>query len=296
MGNVLYWFSINMKATAAFEKINMLILEEGGIMGISKRALFWGISIFLIVFPTFHAYANVSPSAEKQKTLKHFIQIAMEPVGETMYVWGGGWNKADTAAGIEALSIGVSPNWKAFYEKQDKHYDTKKAAYMIHNGLDCSGFIGWSLFNLIPNTQGYVMKSGVLTKTLAGYGWGAWYPKSTVKTHIAGDIMGMTGHVWISLGTCDDGSVLILQSSPPGVSLYGTQSGNQKTKAVKLAENYIHKYYPGWYEKFPNCKRWSSYLTSYDMFRWNEKFLPDPDGYRKMSPEEILKDLFSENH
>ena len=59
-------------------------------------------------------------------TLKQFITIAMQPVGKVMYVWGGGWNEADTGAGIEAMTIGVSPNWKAFFEKQDKDYDFEK--------------------------------------------------------------------------------------------------------------------------------------------------------------------------
>lgn len=48
-------------------------------------------------------------------TLKTLLLTALEPVGSTMYVWGGGWNKADTGAGIEAVSIGVTSKWKAFF-------------------------------------------------------------------------------------------------------------------------------------------------------------------------------------
>ena len=232
----------------------------------------------------------------KNITLKQFITIAMQPVGKTMYVWGGGWNEADTGAGIEAMTIGVSPNWKAFFEKQNSHYDFNKTRYMIHSGLDCSGYLGWVLYNLIPNKNGYVMKSGLYTRTLAGYGWGKRYSKNEIKTLIPGDIMGRDGHVWISLGTCRDGSVLLLQASPPGISLYGTQRGNRKSEAVALAEFYMRFYFPSWAIKFPDYTQDQSFLSNYDMFRWDESFLPDPDGYRKIGPASILKDLFGETN
>jgi cell wall-associated NlpC family hydrolase len=83
-------------------------------------------------------------------TLKKFLTIAMQPVGETVYVWGGAWNEADTGSGVAALTMGVSPNWKAFFEKQDRDYDFEKTLFMIHSGLDCSGFLGRAFFNLIP--------------------------------------------------------------------------------------------------------------------------------------------------
>jgi hypothetical protein len=237
----------------------------------------------------------VQVTAEETKTLKEFLQISMQPVGHTMYVWGGGWNEEDTAAGIEALTIGVSPNWRAFFEKQSASYNSKKTAYQIHDGLDCTGFIGWALYNLNPKDEGYVVKSDFLINTLTDTGWGDRYGRRELPTRIAGDIMGKAGHAWISLGTCDDGSVLILHSSPPGVALYGTQSGGKKSEAVKLAEHYMSWYYPAWFSKYSDYKRGSTYLTAYDMFRWHDDILPDPDGYRDMKPAEILRDLFDEN-
>lgn len=51
--------------------------------------------------------------------LKSFLKNALMPAGETMYVYGGGWNEADTGAGIEAVTIGLSPEWKRFYAMQD---------------------------------------------------------------------------------------------------------------------------------------------------------------------------------
>jgi len=59
------------------------------------------------------------------------LRIAKKPVGSTMYVWGGGWNKEDTGSGTEAVSIGLSPRWKEFYELQDKDYDYKNYKFCI---------------------------------------------------------------------------------------------------------------------------------------------------------------------
>ena len=44
----------------------------------------------------------------RKSTLKELLLTALQPVGSTMYVWGGGWNEADTGAGPDAVTIGVS--------------------------------------------------------------------------------------------------------------------------------------------------------------------------------------------
>lgn len=93
-------------------------------------------------------------------------------------------------------------------------------------------------------------------------------------------------------------SVVLLHSSPPGVQLAGTpgRTGKTESKAVKLATSYMKKYYPGWYKKYPNCAKGSQYLTQYAQMRWNitgAAIMTDPDGYRNMSADKILKDLFA---
>ena len=45
--------------------------------------------------------------------------VATEPIGKCLYVYGGGWNEEDTAAGVEALSYGISPVWVDFYNKNN---------------------------------------------------------------------------------------------------------------------------------------------------------------------------------
>ena len=243
-------------------------------------------------------------TVKPKSTIKKFLQIALQPVGSTMYVWGGGWNKADTGAGKEARTIGVSPRWKAFFKKQNKNYNYRKTRYQISNGLDCSGYVGWCVYNAMNTTsgkEGYVMKAEKMAKNFASRGWGTYNARSRVRNYRAGDIRSSScsdcGHVWIVVGECKDGSVVILHSSPPGVQLAGTPtpSGKKNSQAVKLAARYMKKYYPKWYKKYPNCAKGSSYLKHYAQMRWNvsgNSVFTDPDGYRSMTADEILKDLF----
>ena len=73
------------------------------------------------IYTKYSAVSKVTiPFIETKSTLKKLLQTALQPVGSTLYVWGGGWNEADTGAGEEAVTIGVSPRWKSFFEKQNK--------------------------------------------------------------------------------------------------------------------------------------------------------------------------------
>ncbi|MCD7735517.1 MAG: Ig-like domain-containing protein [Lachnospiraceae bacterium] len=234
-------------------------------------------------------------------TLKNLLLTGLEPVGSTMYVWGGGWNEADTGAGTEAVSIGVSPQWKKFFQKQTASYDYRTTRYQISNGLDCSGYIGWCIYNILNTTSGnpgYVMSASKMASDFSSRGWGAYRAKSAVSNYRAGDIMSSSGHVWMVVGQCSDGSVVLLHSSPPGVRLCGTSSasGNTSSEAVKLATHYMKTYFPAWYRKYPSCSKGSSYLTDYAQMRWDlsgNSIMTDPDGYRNMSADEILADLFA---
>ena len=142
-----------------------------------------------------------------------------------MYVWGGGWNEADTGAGVEAVSIGESPRWYTFYEMQNSSYNYQNTRYQIHDGLDCSGYVGWVIYNVLERTNGqtgYVEKATGMAESFSAKGFGSYTPSWHVTDWKPGDIMSMKGHVWISLGMCADGSVVLLHASPPGVLLCGT--------------------------------------------------------------------------
>ncbi len=241
----------------------------------------------------------------RKSTLKELLLTALQPVGSTMYVWGGGWNEADTGAGPDAVTIGVSAQWKRFFEMQDSGYDYKTTRYQIRDGLDCSGFIGWCIYNVLETENGkpgYVMLAQQMAQNFAMRGWGTYTVAGHVKDYHAGDIMSTTsGHVWMVVGKCSDGSVVILHASPPGVQLAGTPtpSGKTNSKAVALAETYMKTYFPEWYGKFPDCAKGFSYLTDYSQMSWDisgNVIMSDPDRYRSKSANRILKDLFASFH
>lgn len=249
------------------------------------------------------------PVAGKQ-TIANLLVTALQPVGNTMYVWGGGWNEEDEGAGYETRRIGVSPRWKQFADEQTADYDFKKTRYQIHDGLDCSGYIGWVIYNVFEECsvkKGYVMPAAYMAWEFAGMGWGRYTPAEYVTDWKAGDIMSAKGHVWMSLGMCEDGSVLLLHASPPGVSLCGTaemprlhttglsgvkdKSGSQ---AELLAEQYMSKYYPKWYERYPNCSRDVAYLKKSSQMRWNRGTLSDAEKLTEKTASEVLAWLFDE--
>lgn len=237
-------------------------------------------------------------SVEDTKSLLVFLQIAMLPVGQTMYVWGGGWNEEDTGAGIEAVTLGVSPAWEEFASMQDETYNYQETRYQIHNGLDCSGYVGWAVYNILETEnglEGYVLSSTKMAENYADRGWGEYIPASQMSHWQTGDIMSMKGHVWIAVGTCEDGSVLFLHSSPPGVAFCGTKTEDGgKSMAVSLAEKIMQTYYPAWYAKFPECSRPYSYLTGSSAMRWSREVLADKEGLAGMSAEEVITVLFEE--
>lgn len=240
--------------------------------------------------------ATTSASYNNIPTLLSFLKNAIMPVGTTMYIWGGGWNEADTGAGLEAMSIGLSPAWINFYNSQNSSYNHEFHRYEIHNGLDCSGYVGWVLYNTFGNkysNTGYVYKSSTITSKLSSMGFGNYITSYTYDFK-PGDICSMAKHVWICLGTCNDGSVLVLHSSPPGVRLCGTLlSDGSVSEAVLLAQETMQKYYPNWYSRYPNCNSNYNFITTSSKLRMYESTLQDPDGLRNYNAYQIIDYLFT---
>lgn len=274
-----------------------------------------------------------------ERTLKNFLSTAFMPVGTTLYVYGGGWDWQDVGSAIQTRTIGVSDDWVRFFQSQDENYtyrdedgdETKKDAansyypYGGYNeyyyaGLDCSGYIGWTLYNVMnteSNQDGYVMGSTKTAKTLAEKGWGEWtqeFEKPADHENsdfLPGDVFSISGHVWICVGTCEDGSILILHSTPvlsrtgqpgggPELSAIGA---DENCEAYRLADSYMSKYFPEWYERYPVALKDYEQYTTIDgeytgKFSWNltgeNGGISDPDGYQNMTPEEILEDLFKD--
>lgn len=241
--------------------------------------------------------STTMPQEPEQVSILDFLEIAAAPVGSTMYVWGGGWNEADTGAGIEAVTLGLSERWAAFAKEQDSGYNYKDHRYQIHDGLDCSGYVGWAVYNVMETEnggKGYVSSSTGMAQVLADRGLGEYISREDMDRWLPGDIMSMKGHVWISLGMCGDGSVLLLHSSPPGVIFCGTAlADGSDSQAVKLAQTIMSTHYPDWYAHYPDCSRPASYLEKSSAMRWNTNVLADKEGIRQMSAEQVVNLLFS---
>ncbi len=235
-------------------------------------------------------------SKEGKRSILDFLKIAIQPVGKTMYIWGGGWNEEDTAAGIEAVTLGVSPRWAQFASMQDSSYDYNTTRYQIHDGLDCSGYVGWAVYNLLENEnghEGYVLSASKMASDFANRGLGTYIPVSSLEYWQAGDIMSMDGHVWIVVGICEDGSVLLLHASPPGVIFSGTKlADGSNSQAIELAKQIMKEHYPDWYDRYPDCARGYFYLTGASAMRWDRKILSDEEGLCSMTAEEVIGLLY----
>ncbi len=260
------------------------------------------------------------------KTVKNFLMNAFEPVGTTNYIYGGGWDWQDVGTSNMAKSIGISDKWVDFFQNNNINYtykneDNEQKSYYPHKafneyyyaGLDCSGYVGWVMYNTF-NTEngkdGYVQSARKMATTFADkYGYGTFTDKIKVEEFKPGDVFSMGGHVWICVGKCDDGSLVILHSTPS--ASYSEKSGggvqlsalgkDEHCEAFALATKYMEKFYPLWstryhavlrsYESYTNISR-----EGVGKFSWHisDKGLLDPDGYRNMSAAEVLKNIFGE--
>ena len=264
-------------------------------------------------------------------TLGNLLKTAMEPVGTTLYIYGGGWNWQDTGASVQARALGVSPEWVRFFREQDESYRYRpkdgegsrqnpavsyypSGGYNAYSyaGLDCSGYIGWVLYNTLETENGrpgYVWAADGYAKRLAERGYGVFtrqsHPDDPVKP---GDILSVRGHVWLSLGTCGDGSLVLTHATPAG-SRFGQPGGGVELSAVglskdceafRLADAWMAEYYPQWYERYPVMLADPAiYLAfpeaGHGRFTWHtdREILSDPEGVGAMTAEQVLTYLYS---
>ena len=227
-------------------------------------------------------------------TIKHFIKTALIPVGHTMYVYGGGWDKTDTKASVEATTLGESKKWKEFYNSQTSLYNYKDYLYLSSLGLDCTGYIGWVIYNLLcteNGRHGFVYKSGVLGETLHKLGLGSITQASQVSTRHCGDIFYSSNHshAYICVGECPDKSVVLLHASPPGVMVSGTKTPENKDSiAITIAQRFMHENFPDWFRRYPDVSRGAEYLFDYNRFRFYNVIVADPDDFTLLDPEDVL--------
>lgn len=254
--------------------------------------LFGILLILLIVLSNLARIVHKEDIQQRKSSIEVLLKTALQPVGTTMYIWGGGWDSVDSASGENSTRIGLDGRWKKFAENQDASYNYKDYEFEREMGLDCSGFVGWVIYNTFEiqsGKKGYVTTSTHLAKSLAERGWGKLIKNP--KNFLPGDIVSMEGHVWICLGTCEDGSVLLVHSSPPGVSMCGTIQKGKETEesmAVSLATEYMSQNHPIWQERYPNRSVSYTYLENVEVFRWSGEIMIDAETIQKFSAEEMI--------
>lgn len=310
--SAIYEISNNAAGATAVTKVTDLTALVG------KTAKVYGDTVYL----TFIAKPYTAPvsGTPGERTLKNYLQTAMNPVGTALYVYGGSWDWQDVNSSNQALTIGLPQSWIDFFQQQDANYtymndDDPAHSYYPHNswnqyyyaGVDCSAYIGWTVYNVMHTesttndlSDGYVMSAVKMAKTFAEKGWGTW--TRDIKSFKPGDIFSMSGHVWTVLGVCDDGSIVFLHSTPSdskagqgggGVQLsaLNPNSDNDKNcEAYKLVTKYMTKYYPEW------STRYDAVLRSYDSYAtpasgseysktWSGNFSWDLDGTGLTDPD-----------
>lgn len=232
---------------------------------------------------------------------------AGKPLGKTLYVWGGGWNAADNGAGETATAIGLWPDWENYFNNNRQGYSfyPGKSAWDRGErqwrfwGLDCSGYLGWIVYNTVQegrNEAGYVTDASRLADSLAGYGYGTAASCSPDSVFRPGDIISTSGHCYLCLGQCSDGSVLLLHSTPNGgVQVSGTVNGGTSSQASTLAQTYMQHNYPQWWASFGNEGKQSVNASVYlngRKFSWSiNDQIGDVEGLQAKSADEVLRYL-----
>ncbi|MDY4693806.1 MAG: N-acetylmuramoyl-L-alanine amidase family protein [Blautia sp.] len=237
-------------------------------------------------------------SSTGTKTIKNYLAGALQPVGQALYVWGGGWN--------DSTRKGVSPKWKSWYDSQNSSYDYNNYRDLSDGnrakGLDCSGFVGWSAYQVMQSKSGigsgYTVVSGEVGPYYKSLGWGSILTQTDLSKNkwklYPGDVGYDDGHTWIILGQCKDKSAVIVHSTPQaGCQIAGTPTpdGDYSSQAIALAKKYMSRY-PG-YTKYDYHTSSGNYVRRGNYLRWNRKTLADPNGYLDMTADQILADLFN---
>ena len=244
------------------------------------------------------------------RTLKNLLSAALCPVGRTLYVYGGGWNWQDDRASCQAVSAGVPECWGRFFQSQGTDYTYRDDSHpgqswypcggvnrYYYAGADCSGYLGWVVYQVMHSRSGgpgYVVPSTGMARHLAEHlGLGTWCHRGKAGEFRPGDIFSMSGHVWMCLGPCGDGSLVILHSTPSlsrtgcpggGVQLSGVGK-RPDCQAAVLARRYMTAFYPDWTRRYePTWKPVKEYtaLAGADTgrFSWylGPNGLADPEG------------------
>ena len=287
--NNLYYLGSDSKMAIGWQSIggNTYYFRNWGGMITGKQVINGKTYVFDEDGKLVQSPDGFEPSAQiGVRTVRNFLKNALLPLGNTLYIWGGGHTDA------EAESYGVNPQWKDFFNTQNSSYNYSDHLYEYGKGLDCSGYVGWTAHQV---TKEYATTTSTgMPAYFARKGWGTCVTGDTSQKFTPGDVVSKSGHVWIVIGQCSDGSVVVIHATPPYIQLGGTVSstGSINSEAIELANEYMKMYYPVAYERYGVKVLDRSYLTGVNHFTWSSSILSDSEGYRRKKPAEILNDLF----
>ena len=287
--NNLYYLGSDSKMAIGWQSIggNTYYFRSWGGMITGKQVIDGKTYVFDEDGKLVQSPDGFEPSAQiGVRTVRNFLKNALLPLGNTLYIWGGGHTDA------EAESYGVNAQWKQFFNTQNSTYNYSDHLYEYGKGLDCSGYVGWTAHQV---TKEYATTTSTgMPAYFARKGWGTCVTGDTSQKFTPGDVVSKSGHVWIVIGQCSDGSVVVIHATPPYIQLGGTVSstGSINSEAIELANEYMKMYYPVAYERYGVKVLDRSYLTGVNHFTWRSSILSDSEGYRRKKPAEILNDLF----
>ena len=287
--NILYYLGSDSKMAIGWQSIggNTYYFRNWGGMITGKQVIDGKTYVFDEDGKLVQSPDGFEPSAQiGVRTVRNFLKNALLPLGNTLYIWGGGHTDA------EAESYGVNAQWKQFFNTQNSTYNYSDHLYEYGKGLDCSGYVGWTAHQV---TKEYATTTSTgMPAYFARKGWGTCVTGDTSQKFTPGDVVSKSGHVWIVIGQCSDGSVVVIHATPPYIQLGGTVSstGSINSEAIELANEYMKMYYPVAYERYGVKVLDRSYLTGVNHFTWSSSILSDSEGYRRKKPAEILNDLF----
>ena len=145
------------------------------------------------------------------------------------------------------------------------------------------------------------MKSTSMARVLSQMGLGRCFPHEAAGPCRPGDIVSIEGHVYLSLGTCEDGSIVLLHSSPQaGVQISGTcapKDAGRESLAWATADAAMRNAFPRCHALFGTKLCGEIYHTGV-VFRWDltNGPLTDPEGLTKLPPDKLLKYLLEQNN
>ena len=258
-------------------------------------------------------WVNKFGAVTGRRTLKNFLATVLSANGHVLYVWGGGQGLDDNNGHKLSDLHGIIPEWDAFYKKHHDagYYAWYKTGVAGKQGLDCAGFVRWALNNTMfedPKNFIWYDTAPRTTVNAQNKGWGKRYSANWLFYNVQpGDIVNSSGHIWVIIGKCDDGSRVICHSSASdqgnsgGVHLSGT-GGKAKELAIKYNEiinstmNELYGTEKGPWFAARGVSKFNRGgdvypLNSNTVYRWNigPSGLADLEGVANMSAEQVLE-------